>query len=372
MTGLLSDSLRNSFRFFTPVWLLLLPCTGLSADYTVEVLNDELSNPWCVAELPDGSLLITERGGQLQRLEGDGSLTQVSGVPPVLFRGQGGLFDVLPDPGFAANQIVYLSYAHGELDANATRIARARLREDTLTDLEVLFTAQPDKDTPQHYGGRLALLPDGTLLLTTGDGFDYREQAQNIEVTLGKTVRINTDGSIPADNPFAGGPGHDAVWTYGHRNPQGLAVDTATGTVYQHEHGPKGGDEINRLTPGSNYGWPAVTYGDDYSGATISPFTELPGMTPPLLVWVPSIAPSGLAVYRGSQFPDLNGQLLVGALVDREVRAVDLQTDPPEETRLFPEISERVRDIRIAADGAILVLTDGDPGTLYRISATRI
>jgi glucose/arabinose dehydrogenase len=349
--------------------LLLLTATAQAADYTITSLAEDLQNPWCVAPLPNGDLLITERAGQLKRLDPDGTVTAITGVPEVYFRGQGGLFDVLVDPQFNDNSLIYLSYASGDKDANATQLARARLEGDTLVDLEILFTANPSKDTPQHYGGRLALLDDGTLLLTTGDGFDYREQAQNPAVTLGKTVRINRDGSIPADNPFTEGGGDAAVWTYGHRNPQGLSVDPATGTVYLHEHGPKGGDEINILVPGNNYGWPAVTFGDDYSGAKVSPFVELPGMTPPVKVWVPSIAPSGLAVYRGEQFPQFDGSLLVGALVDREVRRISFTDDGSAEETVFPEIKARIRDIRIAPDGSIYVLTDGDPGTLYQISA---
>jgi glucose/arabinose dehydrogenase len=214
----------------------------------------------------------------------------------------------------------------------------------------------------------MALLADGTLLLTTGDGFDYREQAQNTNSNLGKTIRINRDGSLPSDNPFTAGGGHPAVWTYGHRNPQGLAVDPANGAIYLHEHGPRGGDEINVLQPGSNYGWPAATFGLDYSGAKVSPFTQLPDMQAPLKVWVPSIAPSGLAVYRGEQFPEWQGSLFVGALVDQEVRRVSFDDDGLHEEAVFPEISARIRDIRTTPDGALLIVTDGSPGAVYRIS----
>jgi glucose/arabinose dehydrogenase len=313
----------------------------------------------------------------LRRLTADGSLSQpISGVPAVFFRGQGGLFDVLPDPDFSSNGLIYLSYAQGDMSANATRVARARLRGDALEDLQILFTVSPDKALPQHFGGRMIFLGDGTLLLTTGDGFNYREQAQNTAVTLGKTVRINTDGSFPADNPFAGDTtGNPAVWTYGHRNPQGLAIDPVTGRVYLHEHGPKGGDEINLLVAGDNYGWPVITYGDDYTGAKISPYTARPGMTQPQKYWVPSIAPSGLAIYRGDQFPQWNGSLLVGALVNREVRRVSFSSTSPaaagaeaEET-LFAEIGERIRDVRVAPDGAIYLLTDGNPGKVIRVSS---
>jgi glucose/arabinose dehydrogenase len=362
---------RSTLACVVLLLLSLTPSIARTASYELTTLADALDHPWCVAFLPEGGYLITERPGTLKALDTDGTLREIGGVPPVLFRGQGGLFDVLLDPDFAANGTLYLSYAHGDMSANATRVARARLAGSSLEDLEVLFTAEPFKALPQHYGGRLALLPDGTLLLTTGDGFDYREQAQNPNVTLGKTVRFNRDGSLPEDNPFTKGGGHPAVWTWGHRNPQGLTLDPATATVYLHEHGPKGGDEINVLTPGSNYGWPAVTYGDDYSGAKVSPFTSLPGMTQPLKVWVPSIAPSGFAVYRGDMFPAWEGSLLVGALVDKEVRRVSFDAaGGSEEEALFSELDARIRDVRVGPDGAVYVLTDGSPGKLLRVSAS--
>ncbi len=371
----LQRGLRNAGRYLRRcAWLSLLSAASAAAEtptYTLTTLAEDLDHPWCVAFLPDGDMLFTERTGALRVLHADGRVGEpVAGVPPVLFRGQGGLFDVLPDPGFATNQRIYLSFAHGTVSANATRVVSARLDANELTDVQVLFTAEPLKDTPQHYGGKLAMLADGTLLLTTGDGFDYREQAQNPEVTLGKTVRFRVDGSLPADNPFADGGGHPAVWTMGHRNPQGLAVDPASGAVYLHEHGPRGGDEINLLAAGSNYGWPAVTFGIDYSGAHVSPFTEWPGMTPPLHYWVPSIAASGLVVYRGSEFPAWEGSLLVGALVDQEVRRVTRAADGAvAEEALFSEIGERIRDVRVAPDGAIVVVTDGNPGRILRIAA---
>lgn len=350
--------------------LLSFTRTALATDYSIDVLAENLENPWCVATLPSGDLLITERAGQLKRLSSaTGTISEISNVPEVYFAGQGGLFDVLLDPDFASNQVIYLSYAHGDPSANATRISRARLADNTLEDLEPIFTAVPDKDTPQHYGGRMVLLPDNTLLLTTGDGFEYREAAQDPNSNFGKTIRINLDGSLPDDNPFSAGGGHPAVWTYGHRNPQGLAVDPANGAVYLHEHGPKGGDEINVLEPGSNYGWPGTSHGDDYSGAKISPFTEYPGIQSPLKVWVPSIAPSGLAIYRGEQLPQWQGSLFVGALVDKEVRRVSFTDNGIEEEAVFPEIDARIRDIRTTPDGALLIVTDGTPGTIYRISA---
>lgn len=350
-----------------------LLASGASAfEYRLDTVAEGLNYPWGLAELPDGTLLITERPGNLKQVSRDGSITSIAGVPAVFFaeNGQSGLFDVLPDPDFADNGVVYLAYAEGNRRSNATTLARARLDGNSLEDVRVILAAEPRKRLPQHFGGKLLFLPDGTLLLSIGEGFDYRELAQDPFTLLGKTVRIHTDGSIPDDNPFADGVlGHPAVWTYGHRNPQGLALDARTGTVYLHEHGPRGGDEVNVLVPGSNYGWPAITYGLDYSGAYVSPFTEHPGMTQPIKYWVPSIAPSGLAVYRGDMFPELDGDLLVGALVDREVRRLSAAANGALiEEALFSEIGSRIRDVRVAADGSIYLVTDGKEGRIIRVS----
>jgi aldose sugar dehydrogenase len=343
---------------------------GAEDDYELTTVAEGLELPWGLAFLPDGTMLVTERPGRLRRVAADGSVSPpLQGVPEVFFRGQGGLLDVVLHPQFEANRLVYLSYAHGDARANGTRIARARLGAEGLEALEVIFTAEPAKDTPQHYGGSMAFMADGTLLLTTGDGFDYREEAQNIGGMLGKTIRIGDDGSIPPDNPFVGrADAAAAVWTYGHRNPQGLAVDPATGAVYQHEHGPRGGDELNLLRPGRNYGWPAITHGKDYSGALVSPLTAHPGMEQPVTYWVPSIAPSGLAIYRADAFPEWQGDLFVGALVDREVRRLRLRDgEVVEQQALFADLGERIRNVRVGPDGHLYLVTDSEQGRLLRV-----
>ncbi|MEX2327134.1 MAG: PQQ-dependent sugar dehydrogenase, partial [Pseudomonadales bacterium] len=221
-----------------------------------------------------------------------------------------------------------------------------------------------------HYGGKMLFLADDTLLLTTGDGFEYREAAQDKFSQLGKVLRLNRDGSVPADNPFANGEqGNPYVYSYGHRNPQGLALDTRTNTIYLHEHGPKGGDELNRLLPGKNYGWPAVTHGINYSGAYVSPLQEAPGVTGALTWWVPSIAPSGLAYYDASVFPDWQGDLFVGALVDRDVKHLELENGEVKNQRsLFSELGERIREVRVGPDGFIYLLTDSNQGALIRVT----
>jgi len=325
--------------------------------YQIQTVATGLDFPWNITFLPNGDRLVTELGGQLRRISPDNTVgPPIAGVPPVYRMSQGGLFDVLPDPDFAANQVLYLSFAGGDKASNATTVARARLTGNTLEELTVLFSASPKKTTEVHYGGRLAWLPDGTLLLTTGDGWEYREAAQSTDNHFGKTIRMNKDGSPARGNPFADAP---YVWTLGHRNPQGLAVSRG-GVVYSHEHGPRGGDEVNILVPAKNYGWPAVTYGIDYNGAYVSPFTEAPGMQQPIHVWVPSIAPSGLMIYEGELFPEWQGDLFVSALVDNEVRRLDLKDGQVvAEEALFSEIATRLREIRQAPDGSIYLLTDG-------------
>ena len=356
-------------RYVLGLWLLVISPFSL-ADYRLENVAEGLAFPWSMAFLPDGSYLVAERGGTLRRLSRDGTVSDpLQNSPAAFVEGQGGYFDVILDPDFSNNRTLYLSFAHGNKDANATRVIRAQLGESSLTAVEPIFTAAPTKDTPAHYGGRLLFLPDNTLLLTTGDGFDYREAAQDKFSQLGKTIRINTDGSVPADNPFADGKeGNPKVWSWGHRNPQGLALDSATGAIYLHEHGPKGGDELNEVLPGRNYGWPMVTYGINYSGAYVSPFQTLPNIEPPLKYWVPSIAPSGLAFYGGDAFPEWQGDLFVGALVNKDVRRLDMEAGKVKaEEVLFSEIGERIRDIRTGPDGFIYILTDSAAGKIIRV-----
>ena len=342
-----------------------------SVPHRIATVATGLDHPWSTAFLPDGRVLVTERAGRLRVISGGKLQTKaIAGVPAVYAASQGGLFDVLPHPDFATNRLLFLSYAAGTPGANATRIARARLDGDRLTGLKVIFEVAPKKDTPVHYGGRMAWLRDGSLVMTTGDGFDYREEAQRKGKLLGKIVRIRPDGSIPSDNPFVGEKGaRPEIWSLGHRNPQGLAVDPATGALWEHEHGPQGGDEVNLIRRGANYGWPVATHGRDYSGAAISPFKTYKGMTDALLTWTPSIAPSGLAVYRGAMFPEWNGDLIVGALAHEHVRRVDLAGGKiAGQERLFPELTARIRDVRVAPDGAIWLTVDDDKGRVLRVT----
>ncbi|HAJ45255.1 MAG TPA: hypothetical protein DCL54_01570, partial [Alphaproteobacteria bacterium] len=261
---------------------LFMATAAFGAPFEVKTVAQGLDHPWGMAFLPNGDILVTERAGRLRVIRnGVLDTTPIAGTPPTFVASQGGYFDIVLHPKFAENNWVYLTFAHGERGANATRVVRAVFDGKALTDLKAIFTADPAKASSNHYGGRLAFLPDGTFLLTVGDGFDTREQAQNLNSHLGKIVRLNDDGSIPADNPFVGQAGKKPeIWSYGHRNQQGLAVDPRTGTVYEHEHGPRGGDEINIIEKGANYGWPLV-----------SGMREDNRFVKPLLEWTPAIAP---------------------------------------------------------------------------------
>jgi glucose/arabinose dehydrogenase len=346
-----------------PIWAAALITFSLAAyaQDKIETVAEGLDHPWSLAFLPSGEMLVTERSGAL-RMVRDGTLASrpIAGVPPVFANNQGGMFDVVLDPEFASNRQLYLSYAHGTRKQNTLRVMRAVLKGDSLVEQQVIFTAVPWKTTGAHYGARMAFLPDGTLLLTTGDGYNYREQAQTLDNHFGKVIRINTDGSVPKDNPFVGKAGHmPEIYSYGHRNPQGLVV-IDNGEIYLHEHGPKGGDELNHIQKGLNYGWPAISYGIDYSGALITPYTELPEMEQPLTYWVPSIAPSGMAFHQGGFY--------VGALKEGTVRRLEWNGKAlGKETTLFSELGQRIRDVRSGPDGYLYLLTDTDSGKVLRV-----
>ena len=361
----MGSRLINSFALASSI-LFTLPSNAAEQTYQLETLAEGLNFPWSVDFLPSGDLLVAELDGTLKRIAKDGSSsTPINGVPTVYRARQGGLFDVLLDKDFATNDTLFLSYAEGDSEENGTTVARATLAGNILTNVQVIFTANPSKYASLHYGGRMALTSDDMLLITTGDGFDFREHAQDLNSHLGKTIRINKDGSPARGNPF---PEAAKVWTYGHRNPQGLAI-ALDGTVYLNEHGPKGGDELNIITKANNYGWPAITYGMDYNGAYVSPLTEYPGMQQPQHIWTPSIGPSGMAFYEGDKFPKWKNSLFVGALVNKEVRrlTVDNQQVTAEET-VFAELDARIRDIRVGPDGLLYIVTDGEQGAVIRVN----
>ncbi|WP_008310161.1 PQQ-dependent sugar dehydrogenase [Leptolyngbya sp. PCC 6406] len=341
-------------------------------------LVESLEHPWGMDWLPDGSLLVTERPGRLRIIrDGDLDPTPVPGIPEVLAFGQGGLLDVAVHPNFAENQWVYFTYAHGSRDANETRVARARFDGNALTDWTVVFEVGKLKPDGQHFGARLAWLPDNKLLVAIGDGGNpplqldgelSRNQAQRLDSRLGKVVRINDDGSVPRDNPFIGTPDTDElIWTYGHRNIQGLVVDPLTQQVWATEHGARGGDELNLLEVGENYGWPLVTHSREYSGGEISSERSRPNMVDPKLVWTPSKAPSGLVVYRGDRYPQWQGQLFSGGLVSQDIRRIEVDDTGAVIAETSIAIGQRVRDVRQGPDGWLYVLTDDANGRLIRL-----
>ena len=339
--------------------------------YRVVEIAAGLDHPWSMAFLPDGSMLVTERVGRLRLIQAGRLVPQpIAGVPPVHTGSQAGMFDVVLHPDFRQNNIIYLTYASGSTAANGTRVARARFDGHSLQDVQVIFTASPLKNTDNHYGGRMAFLPDGTFVLAIGEGFEYREQAQNLNSDLGKTVRLKADGSVPPDNPFIGQTGvRPEIYTWGHRNEQGLLYDGPTGRLYETEHGPRGGDELNLLVARKNYGWPVITYGMDYSGAYVSPYTQRPGLEQPVIYWTPSIAPSGLALYRGDKFPAWNGDLFVGALAFKHLRRVHLDDRGRvlEQEQLLTDLHKRIRDVRAGPDGYLYVCTDDKDGRVLRL-----
>ena len=339
-------------------------------NYKYETIADNLSHPWGIAVIDQNNFLFTELSGQLRIVE-NGLLKPepIKGTPKVLFAGQGGLSGIILDPNFNSNRKLYIAFSSPDSGkkTNTLEVVSAKLSSDSLVEMKTIFKASPSRKTAAHYGARMAFLDDGTLLVTSGDGFNYREQAQYLDNHYGKIIRINTDGTIPDDNPFASDEKvKPEIWSYGHRNLQGITV--VDGVVYENEHGPMGGDELNIAEPSKNYGWPAITYGKDYSGATISPFTEKEGMEQPIKYWVPSIAPSGMAFYDGTLFPEWAGSLLVSALVPGDVRRLKIDGSKViQEEILFSDLG-RIRDVATSPDGSILLATDGPNGKLIRVS----
>ena len=354
-----------------------------AADYKLEQMVTGLDAPWGLAILPPepnagSAMLITQLGGQL-RLIRNGKLVDepVQGIPESYYASQGGLMDIVLHPDYADNHLVYLSLAVGNPRANALRVIRGRFTGTALQDVQTVFEATPTKDTPAHYGGRMAFLADKSLLITVGDGFDYREEAQNLNNHFGTIVRVTDSGKVPPDNPFIERDGaQPEIFSYGHRNAQSIIYDKQTGYIWQSEHGPRGGDELNLIEAGKNYGWPIATYGLDYSGARVSPYTEYKGTQQPVIYWTPSIAPSGMTLYRGTQFPQWDGDIFVTSLVFNNVVRVDISGKQVVRREvLFTEIDERIRDIRTGADGALYILSEGKTGDkdgkLWRVSAPR-
>ena len=340
---------------------------------TVETVARGLEHPWSLAFMPDGRMLVTERPGRMRIVARDGTLSAPLGnVPKVVARGQAGLLDLALDRDFGNNRTLYVCYsaAAGGLAA----VARAKLDADanTLTEVKTIFTEQSQGGSNNH-GCRIAQARDGMLFVTMGDHFGPRDEAQNLARDNGKIIRIKPDGDIPADNPFVGRTGaRGEIWSYGHRNPQGLAFRPGTNELWEQEHGPRGGDEVNIVEKGKNYGWPVIGYGIDYSGAKIHESTAKAGMEQPVKYWVPSIAPSGMAFYTGDLFARWKGNLFVGALKDQMLVRLTLDgRRVTGEEHLLKDLGERIRDVRQGPDGALYLLTDSSSGRILRVAPAR-
>ncbi len=345
--------------------------TYKSRDYTLRLVTvaEGLDHPWSLAWLPDGRMLVTEKSGRLRTVTPDGQISKpIKGVPDVVDSGQGGLLDVIPDPGFATNRTIYFSYSERGEGGTGTAVARAVLDGDRLKDLTVIFRQVPKSGGGRHFGSRLVIAPDGTLFVTVGERGE-RERAQDTTINRGQVVRIHTDGRIPKDNPFVGKAGaRPEIWSYGHRNPQGAALHPETGALWVHEHGAAGGDEVNIPRPGRNYGWPVIAYGRHYFGGKIGEGTKKQGMEQPVHYWDPSIAPSGMAFYTGDKFPKWRGNLLVGALKFQLLARLTLEGERVvDEERILEPLGERIRDVRQGPDGYVYLLTDADDGRILRL-----
>jgi|TARA_Y100000996_G_C22548441_1_gene652783 glucose/arabinose dehydrogenase len=341
-----------------------------TVDFKYEILAEGLNRPWGVAIVDNDHVIFTELSGQLRQIY-QGKLIEeaVKGVPSVLYKGQGGLSGVTVDPNFKENNILYLAFSsrdEGER-TNTLKVIRAELINNSLKNIKEIFRAFPSRNTALHYGGKMTFLDDGTLLITSGDGFNYRESAQQLDNHFGKILRINTDGSIPNDNPFLDKSyALPEIWSYGHRNPQGLI--NHEGVIYGLEHGPMGGDEINIIEPGKNYGWPAITYGKDYNGSIISPFTEMDGMEQPIKYWVPSIAPSSITYYDKNLFSEWQNNLFVSYMKPGGIRRLVVEDFKIiKEEILFSDFS-RIRSFKVFPDGSILLATDGNGGEIIRVT----
>jgi len=346
--------------------------------FRVETIASGLRNPWGLAFLPDGRMLVTERPGTLRIVTKDGKISDpLAGVPQVAAVGQGGLLDIALAPDFTQSHVLYFTFAerrgpNNAINPNGTAAARARFVEDKgtakLEDVKIIFRQEPPASGGFHFGSRIAIARDGTLFVTTGER-NLKTPAQDLKQDLGKVVRIDPDGSIPKDNPFVGRKdARPEIWSYGHRNIQGAAIHPVSGKLWIVEHGPKGGDEINIPGKGKNYGWPVIGFGVDYSGLAIHESTSKPGMEQPVYHWEPSIGPSGMAFYTGDAFPGWRGSLFIGALALTHLNRLELDGEKVvKEEQLLGDLKARIRDVRQGPDGFLYLLTDAKDGKLLRL-----
>ena len=352
------------------------PASQNSKEYRLLPLATGLHYPWSLAFLPEGRILVAQLSGEFVIVEPDGSVGKPLGnVPAAIFKGQGGLSDLVLSPDFAETSKIFFSYSalvRGDKYRRFTLyVASAVLQQDSLKDVRIVFEAKAPREASVHFGAKLAFAADGTLFITSGDGFDYREQAQELDNHFGKILRISPDGSVPDDNPFVGDPDIlPEIWSYGHRNQQGL-VFAADGSLYSNEHGPRGGDELNLIKKGGNYGWPKTCHCLDYNFSVITPFTQAPGVEDSLKYWVPSIAPSGMTEYQGRDFPQWQGSLFVSGLASRDVRRLyRSESGKWQEEIMFGFLGKRIRNIYQTPDDKLLLVTDQTDGMLIKVYPT--
>jgi glucose/arabinose dehydrogenase len=376
--------LRMKLARLAALITLLVPSAALAQQFQssagalrVDTVASGLAHPWGLQFLPDGRMLVTERPGRMRIVSRDGKLSPpVQGVPQVFARGQGGLLDVALDRNFAQNRTIYFSYAEPYQGGARTALARAVLdagERPSLTETKLIYQ-QPGPPSPSnHFAGRIVQARDGNLFLSTGDHFIDRDKAQTLDTGLGKIIRITTDGGAPRDNPFVGrNNALPEVWAYGVRNPQGMALHPQTGALWMNDHGPRGGDEVNIIEKGKNYGWPVIGYGVDYSGAKIHEATQKEGMEQPLKYWVPSFAPSGMAFYTADLFPAWKGNIFIGGLRSQILMRLEVDgSKVGREERLLADLGQRIRDVRQGPDGALYLLTDQQDGRILRVTPAR-
>lgn len=367
---------KQSLCGITLLSLLVLSCNASAKlptqQYTASTLATDLNSPWSMVKLPNDIWLVTERDGHVVIIKNNQQSRVKINFEGLYVAGQGGLLDIVLSPNYSESKELIFTYAQGDLDANRLVVAKARFDGTQFSTPKIIYKVATDKDTPQHYSGRALVLPDNSLLFSSGDGFNYREQAQVITSQLGKVLRINLNGTIPSDNPFIKHENANAhaIYSFGHRNLQGLVYDYDTKQIISHEHGPAGGDELNYLKAGTNYGWPVITNGDDYSQARISPFRDYPGMAKPTVDWTPSIAPSGMAYYGSmhAAFPSLQRHVLITTLVDKKLYSVNLKNGEFTQSHIFPEATGRLRDVFLTAEGNVAILTDGKKAKLMLVT----
>jgi glucose/arabinose dehydrogenase len=338
--------------------------------FRVTTVAEGFAHPWGLALLPDRRMLITERAGRLRLIDANGKASApLKGLPKMAVGGQGGLLDLALSPNFASDSLVYFSFSEPGEGGNSTAVARGRLGTDSLENVQVIWRQLPKVDSQLHFGSRIVFAPNDTMFITTGDRYNQRPKVQDLSTTIGKVIRIKTDGSIPSDNPFverAGARGE--IWSYGHRNIQAAALHPQTNQLWTVEHGARGGDELNKPQAGKNYGWPVITYGIDYSGEKIGEGTAKAGMEQPVYYWDPVIAPSGAIFYTGDAFEDWQGDLLIGSMTPGGLVRLELEDGKVvKENRYLGELRERIRDVQQGADGSIYLITDSAKGRVLRL-----